>query len=285
MHPALRAAVLGAAQTLTLTLAASSGAAVISVPDSVDDFEAQRRSDTGVYIASENFATGSRVGFQSNFNGTGASAPGGITSLYFFQLPSLAPGESVAGAVFGVGRLPDSAASAAAPTFNADLFALGVVSAVDKSADAAQKFFYLGNTAQAALPAGGPAVGGSVSRVTDDFLRPGDFITNGGSPSGGPNTADLTAYLQGLYADPAANGFTPGTSYLVLRLNPDADAVPTTGTQRYTTAFQGTAANGGAGTPENRPLLTLTTSVVPEPAAASLVIVGALGLVRRRSRA
>jgi hypothetical protein len=81
MHPALRAAVLGAAQTLTLTLAASSGAAVISVPDSVDDFEAQRRSDTGVYNASENFAPGSRVGFQSNFNGTGASAPGGITSL------------------------------------------------------------------------------------------------------------------------------------------------------------------------------------------------------------
>jgi hypothetical protein len=275
----LRPSLLG----LTALLAASAAAraAVIPVADSLDDFEAQHRSDTGAYIASENFATGSRVGFQANFNGTGASAPGGITSLYFFQLPALAAGESLAGAVFSVGRLPDSAASAVTPTFNADLYALGVVNSIDKSADAAQKFFYVGNTAQAVLPAVGPAVGGPVSRVVDDFLRPGDFIANGGPASPAPNMGDLTSYLQGLYADPAANGFVPGTSYLVLRLNPDADTVPASGTQRYTTAFQGTAANGGAGTPENRPTLTLTT--VPEPAVGGMLIVAAAGtLVRRR---
>jgi hypothetical protein len=272
-------AIVGA---LSAVLCAAAQAAVLPVQGSIDDFEAQRRSDTGVYIASENFNTGSRVGFQSNFNGAGALPPGGITSLYFFQLPALGPGESLSSAVFSVGRLPDSATSATAPTFNADLYALGVVNSVSKTAADAEKFFYLGNTAQSSLPAGGPTVGGSVSRVVDDFLRPNDFIANGGAASGGPNMGDLTTYVQNLYADPAANGFTPGTSYLVLRLNPDADTLPTTGTQRYTTAFQGTAANGGAGTAENRPLLTLTTTAVPEPASAGVLLVGAAALLGRR---
>jgi hypothetical protein len=113
---------------------------------------------------------------------------------------------------------------------------------------------------------------------------PGDFIPAGGTAAPAPNTADLTSYIRGLYSDPTGNGFTPGASYLVLRLNPDADAVPTAGTQRYLTAFQGTAANGGAGSPENRPLLTIETALVPEPSAAGLVFAGALGLLRRRRR-
>jgi hypothetical protein len=279
MRSAFRASLLGVA--LGLCAAATSRAAVIAVPDSVDDFEAQRRSDTGVYIASENFATGSRVGFQSNFNGAGANPPGGITTLYFFQLPVLGPGESVSSASFSVGRLPDSATSATTPTFNGDLYALGVVGSVSKTAADAQKFFYLGGAAQSALPADGPAVGGAVSRVADNFLTPNDFIANGGAAAASPNTADVSAYVKGLYADPAANGFTPGASYLVLRVNPDADVVPASGTQRYTLAFQGTAANGGAGTPENRPMLTLTTEVVPEPVGAGVMLVAAVGLLRR----
>jgi hypothetical protein len=238
-----------------------------------------------VYIASENFATGSRVGFQSNFNGAGASPPGGITTLYFFQLPALGAGESISGASFGVGRLADSATSATTPTFSADLYALGLVGSVSKTAADAQKFFYLGGAAQGALPADGPAVGGTVARVKDDFLTPGDFIANGGAAAASPTTADLSAYVKNLYANPAANGFTPGASYLVLRINPDADTVPASGTQRYTLAFQGTAANGGAGTPENRPTLTLTTEVVPEPGGVGVMLVAGAGAVgRRRSR-
>ena len=270
---------------LPMLMPVVTGAATITVPDSLDDFEAQHRSDSGLYIASENFATGSRVGFQSNFNGTGAAAPGGITSLYFFQLPVVAPTEAVSAARFSVGKQPDTAATAVAPAFNGDLYALGVVSAVSKTADDAQKFFYLGNTAQSALPAGGPTVGGTVSRLADNFLTPADFIAAGGTASATPNTADLTSYIQNLYANPAANGFTLGASYLVLRLNPDADTIPTTGTQRYTTSFHGTAANGGAGTPENRPLIIIETTVVPEPAAAGLLLVGALGVLRRRRSA
>jgi hypothetical protein len=266
-------------------ISVSTRAATLTVPDSIDDFEAQRRSDTGVYVASENFANGSRVGFQSSFNGAGANPPGGITSLYFFQLPVVAPGETVSAARFTVGRLPDTATTAVAPTFNGDLYALGVVNSVSKTVADAQQFFYLGNAAQAALPAGGQAVGGTVSRVADNFLTPGDFIPAGGTAPATPNTADLTSYIRNLYADPGANGFTPGASYLVLRLNPDADTIPTTGTQRYLTAFQGTAANGGAGTPENRPLLTMETALVPEPAAGALIFVGSLAVLRRRRTA
>lgn len=275
----LRTSAVVCAAVLLLPLAAR--AAVIQ--GSIDDFEAQRRSDSGLYIASENFATGSRIGFQSNFNGTGANAPGGITSLYFFQLPTLAAGESISGATFSAGRIADSAATAIAPSFNADLYALGVINSISKTAADAQKFFYSGGAAQTALPDGGPAVGGSVSRVADNFLTPADFIANGGAQSATPNTADITSYIQSLYANPAANGFTPGTSYLVLRLSPDADAIPTTGTERYTTAFQGTTTNGGNGTPENRPLVTLT--VVPEPTTAGVLLVGAIGLLRRRRAA
>ena len=279
MRLALRTSELVCALAAATSLSAR--AAVIPIQDSIDDFEPQKRSDaTGGYAASENFATGSRIGFQSGFNGTGPNVPGGITSVYFFQLPALGPGETISGATFSVGRLTDSAASATTPTFNADLYALGVMSPVSKTVAEAQKFFYLGNTAQTALPAVGATVGGTVSRVADDFLVPADFIANGGTASATPKTADLTSYVQGLYANAAANGFTPGTSFLVLRLNPDADTLPTTGTQRYTTAFQGTTANGGAGTPENRPLLTLVT--VPEPTTAGLLMAGALGLLRRR---
>src|SRR4051812_20167236 len=129
MRLALRTSAVVCALAAVTSLTA--GAAVIPIQDSLDDFEPQKRSDaTGGYVASENFATGSRVGFQANFNGTGVNAPGGITSAYFFQLPALGPGETISGATFSVGRLADSAASATTPTFNADLYALGVVGPV-----------------------------------------------------------------------------------------------------------------------------------------------------------
>ena len=273
----------GTSAFLCALAAIAAPARAATIQSSIDDFEAQHRSDTGVYIASENFNTGARIGFQSNFNGSGTGAPGGLTSLYFFQLPALQPGQSISSASFSVGRQPDTAAAAATPSFNGDLYAVGVVDTISKTAEAAQKFFYLGNAVQTALPDGGPAVGGTVSRVGDNFLTAADFIAAGGTASATPNSADITSYVLGLYADPAANGFTPGTSYLVLRISPDADpaALPG-GTQRYTTSVMGTAANQGAGSPENRPMVIL--DIVPEPASAGMLLVGAPGLLRRRRR-
>jgi hypothetical protein len=285
MRLSLRTPALAGAVAAVMSLAAQ--AAVVTVHDSVDDFEAQHNSTTGAYIASENFTSGSRVGFQSNFNGTGTGAPGGITSLYFFQLPALAPGESITSASFSLGTLPDSssAATTVAPTFNADLYALGVVNSVSKTAADAQKYFYLGHDPQTALPVvdGAAPITGSVQRLVDDFLTPNAWIPNGGTP-GPAMGGNLTSYILNLYANQAANGFTPGTSYLVLRLNPDADSIPTSGTQRFTTTFegQGTATSPGAGTAETRPLVTLNVVAVPEPASAGLLLIGAAALLRRR---
>ncbi len=252
-------------------------AAMYVLQDSIDDYEAQRRSNnTPLWAASENNGV-ARVGHQTNFNGTGTTAPGGIMPLFFFQLPVLGTGESITGASFGVGLLPDSASTAVTPTFNGDLYALGVVDVIGKTVENAEKFWYIGNTAQAALPAvaGSSSVGGSVSRVADDFLLPTDFIANGGTADVAPIIADVTTYLQNLYADPVGNNFTPGTSYLVMRVNPDADPPPTSGTQRYSLAWQGTVGNGGAGAPETRPLITIET--IPEPSSAALAALSVLG--------
>ena len=66
---------------------------------------------------------------------------------------------------------------------------------------------------------GAAPVSGNVERVVDDFLTPNAYIPNSGT-DGPPMSGNLTSYIQNLYDNPAANGFTPGTSYLVLRLNP-----------------------------------------------------------------
>jgi hypothetical protein len=271
----------------TLALSSVTRAVTLTVPDSVDDYEAQRRSaaggtpsvPAGTYIAGEAFGTGARVGFQTGFYQSGTT-PGGITSVFFFQLPALSPGQSIDAATFGVSVLADSATSATTPTFNGDLYALGVINSITKTAAEAENFFYVGDTAQSALanPLGGP-----VQRLGDNFLVPSEFVANGGTPNA--QSQDITAYIQNLYANPAANGFTPGTSYLALRINPDAGI--STGTQRYTLAFQGTgpapAGNGGAGTDAQRPQITL--SIVPEPSSLGLLAVAGLAALRRRRRA
>lgn len=252
--------------------------AVITVASSIDDFESQKRSDaTGGYIASENNLQ-ARAGHQTNFNGSGTNAPGGIMPVYFFQLPALAPGEALTGATFSVGVVPDSAASAATPTFNIDLYVLGLVSAVGKTAADAQNYWYIGNTPQASLPntAGAATVTGPVSRIVDNFLVPADFVPNGGAEA--LHSADVFAYIKNLYDDPVANGFTPGTSYLVVRANPDLSPPPTSGTQRYSLADQGNGTNGGIGA--NRPTITLQT--IPEPSTLALLMVGMIGLLRTR---
>jgi hypothetical protein len=253
-------------------------AATITVEDSVLDFEAQHRSNDGTYPASENNGAG-RIGFQSNFNGGGSFAPGGIEPIFLFKLPVLAPGESVTNAKFSVGRVADTASTAVTPTFNGDLYALGVTAtnpSISANSPDAQHLFYLGDTAQASLPvvAGSQIVTGPVSRLADNFFVPSMFIANGGSAA--PlDVTDVTSYIQALYANPVGNGFVPGTSYLVMRINPDTTTPPSSGTQRYSVAWQGNSTTTPNGTPGNGPFITLTT-VVPEPASLGLL---ALSLV------
>jgi hypothetical protein len=107
------------------------------------------------------------------------------------------------------------------------------------------------------------------------------FIANGGSAA--PlDVTDVSSYIQNLYADPVGNGFVPGTSYLVMRLNPDTSTPPSSGTQRYSVAWQGNSATTPGGNPGNGPFITLTT--VPEPGGACLATLSLIGclLVARR---
>jgi hypothetical protein len=277
----LRSAAFAAALSLVISVA---HAATISVPDNINDFESQKRSDaTGGYVASENNLA-ARAGHQTNFNGSGTNAPGGIMPIYFFQLPALGVGDAITAASFSIGLQPDSASTAVAPTFNGDLYILGLVDTIGKTAADAQNYWYIGNTAQASLPgvAGSATVTATVSRVMDNFLVPADFIANGGTEDASPNTADVTSYIQNLYANPGPNGFTPGTSYLVVRINPDLSPPPTSGTQRYSLANEGNGVNGGLGSAANRPKITL--EVVPEPSSILLALVASLGWIAVGSR-
>ena len=274
---AITGAMLSIALLGFLSLPAFAG--TILVPGDSDNYEAQKRSSTGVYAASSGLGTGFRVGYGTNFNGSGTFAPGSITTIYFFPLPALGAFESVSSASFSVGRLPDTATSAVTPTFNADLYILGVVDATPAAILDAENYWYNGDTAQAVLPAvaGSTAVGGAVSRVVDNFLVPADFIPNSGTAAATPNSADFTSYIQNLYANPLPNGFTPGTSLLVVRINGDADSPPTSGTQRYFLADHNDATVG------SRPLLTLQTIPEPSSMAIAFVVIVALFGYRRSS--
>jgi hypothetical protein len=201
-----------------------------------------------------------RIGFQSNFQ---------ITSAFFFQMPALAPGETFGGASFAVGELPDSATTAVTPNHNADLVGLGFTN-VDPPANSAaegQSYFYLGE--------GALDFGAGRQLIQNNFLVPSSFIPNGGTASiktsdaGGE--ASLLGYVNNLYANPS---FVPGSSYMILRLNPDT--MGDTGTKRYTVG------SGENLDPTLRPTLTLT--VVPEPSAIALSLLGGLGFFLLRFR-
>jgi len=227
------------------------------ISGSVSDFEA--RLQTGGTIPAggpyapgpSTTATSLRVGFQSNFQ---------ITSVFFFQLPVLG-GQAINNATFSLGLLPDSATTAVAPAHNGDLMALGFTN-IDPPANTAaesQNYFYLGQGA--ADPASGHTL------IQDNFLVPSDFIANGGTATTKSTdlagSATLGTYINGLYSAP---GFTPGSSYLILRVNPDITG--DTGTKRYSLA---SAENANTSL---RPTLNLDLTPVPEPSTLAFLGLG-----------
>ena len=264
------------AVVVTFLVSQTSQAAVITSASTADDYEPQKRSNTGEFFASENSGN-HRAGFQTNFNGTGTFAPGGISSTYYIPMPVLPVGEAFDSATFSIGVVPDTATTAVTPTFNADLYVLGFLNGPPaKTATEAENFWYIQNAEQTSLAT---PINGSVDRVMDDFLVPGDFVANGGTASA-PHTADVTAYIADLYANQGTNGFVPGTSILVVRINPDPLTAPTSGTQRY--SLPSLNPDPPTGTEATRAQVTITT--IPEPASFGLVAAASLGLLARRRR-
>jgi hypothetical protein len=224
-----------------------------------------------------------RSGFQNNF---GPAGGGGITTAYFFQLPALSAGQSITAANLTVTRSPEtsSASSTAAPSFNSDLYALGYTNTPPTAASApadSQTDFFLGPGPDPNPGVGGPGV--TRQLIQDNFFTPSDFIPVGGSTA--PSTtsavggAALLSYINNLYANQATNGFTPGSSFLILRINPDGtfDTSGGLATERYITASSDS-------TTAPHPTLSLTVTGVPEPGSLALAGFGGFGLLARRRR-
>jgi len=199
-------------------------------------------------------------------------------AAYMFQLPALAPGETIAGASLKLMELVD--ASAGTPAANADLWAIGFDNnnpPLD-SATESQNYFFNGSADANA----GIGTGAVRTLIQDNFLAPTDVIT-AGSPAAhqmdATGSASLLAYIQSLYANP---NLVPGTSSLILRLNFDSDSYAPTSATAANRYMLGSADNTDA---TLQPVLTLTTQQIPEPVAVGVLASAMLLLgIRRRTR-
>jgi len=276
-------------------------ATIVQITSSAGDLEVRQPSAAatfGQYTLGQGTVDGLRVGFQSNFGSDGASA-GGIATLWFFQLPVLQAGESIRGTDFVTTLLEETATSPITPRFNADLYALGFISSPSLIAANATTFF-----AGQLQTGAGLGANQQIQRIDDDyFVVFQDFQdVNNPTPKKPKSLSiddagrlSLTAYLQGIYGNPAFPN--DGSQFLVLRMNPDRQAAETyqeNGTQPYAkgitryrvaaseaSALTGTV-NGVDYSDVTPPRLTL--DIIPEPGAISLFALAGLWLAARRRR-
>jgi hypothetical protein len=199
-------------------------------------------------------------------------------AAFMFQLPALAPGETISGASLKLTELVD--ASAGSPAANADLWAIGFDDRNPPLSDTqSQTYFFNGSLDTNP----GYSTGATRMLIQDNFLAPTDVIL-AGSPANHQTDAtgsgNLLAYIQSLYAN---SHVTPGFSNLILRLNYDSDSyAPTsaTGANRY---MLGSADNTDTTV---LPVLTLSTQQVPEPMGLGIFASATMALgMRRRARA
>lgn len=184
-------------------------------------------------------------------------SPGYSAYVMPFLLPTLGVGEAFDTATLRIQLY----SLAGTPDFNGDLYGLGRrASATVLAGD-----FYNG------------AFDSGATLIQDDFLNPSSPVRT--DPNTGPfittdtaGSAALVAYLNTQYAGGAGAG-----EYVFLRINPDATGPQ--GNESYNVL----TANAGGG--NEKPLLTYTAAVVPEPASLVLFAAGALALLRVRKAA
>jgi len=240
------------------------------------DFEARVALDAtgpnGDYDPSNSITNSSlRVGLSGGSNNRVYG-----NAILFFKLPVLQTNETLTAANFRVTELADPANGP--PAINADLWAIGYDNRTLPANGPLESQSYLFNGPLDPNP--GVGAGATRSLIQNNFLTPTDVINTGGAPiSHDTNPAAdtaLLAYIQNLYANP---NIIPGATSLILRLNyDDATYAPTFGTpvNHYTIA--------SAENVSNKPTLTLTTQLVPEPQFITICVSALLLMSRRLKR-
>jgi hypothetical protein len=219
-------------------------------------------------------ATTVRVGGQSRFR---------FTSAFFFALPALNPGDTITNANLQFTQGPDG--STVAPLHNVDLRGVGVTQDVLVANDPdAVKVDETANPALSDLLYNDQeidtraAIGTTVPRteIQENFLTPSDTIATGGAQvvrnTDAAGDLGLAAYMNALYA-----AGVPAGSFMIITLN--ADAPPNdAATSRYLFASANDADL------VDRPTLTFDVLAAPEPAGFTMLAIGAVAALGRRTR-
>lgn len=159
-----------------------------------------------------------------------------------FLLPTLALGEGFDTAEL---RMMLFGQNAVADDFNADVYGLNRIAGVS---DILSTDFYIG------------ALDGSATLIQDNFFTPTSPGLGTPVTSDATGSANLAAWMNAQYNDGANAG-----QYVFLRVSADEDP---SGDARYDVLTQ----NAGGST--ERPLITYTTAVVPEPGTLALLALG-----------